>query len=112
VTPLALILAVAMTLSGEARNIGPAGYRAVADSILARREAGASWSETLSAYYAHGEPDADAMAVAAMAVLHPWHSMGMPYAVSRQDAARYGIVVDRWVCRGDWCVGLAREWAQ
>jgi hypothetical protein len=112
VTLLALILAITTILSGEARNIGPAGYRVVADSMLARREAGATWSETLSAYYAHGEPDADAMAIATMAVLQPWHSQGMAYCVSREDAARLNVAVGRWICREGYCLGLARDWPQ
>ena len=127
-TPWALVLAVAMTLEGEAGVMGAPGMHLVADSMLARIESTASdssgfadpdrWEDVLAAYYGSAPPSASALAIAYAAVTRPWPSRGMPYAVSREDVARLGLRVDEWHCvsqiegsgEGEWCLGLAREW--
>ncbi len=112
-TPWALVLAVAMTLEGEAGVMGAPGMHLVADSMLARIESTEhpdQWEDVLAAYYGSAPPSASAVAIAYAAVTRPWPSRGMPYAVSREDAARLGLRVDEWHCRGEWCLGLAREW--
>jgi hypothetical protein len=105
-----LVLLVAGTLQGEASVLGVPGYRAVADSMLARRESGAEWAEVLDAYYGYARPTEAAIIVAQQVITHPWASAGYPYAVSPQDAQRLGIKVERWVCCQDACIGLAKEW--
>ncbi len=121
-TSWALVLAVAMTLEGEAGVLGAPGMHLVADSMLARMESpehGDRWEHVLAAYYGSAPPSAPALAIAYRAVTRPWPSRGMPYAVSREDAERLGLRVDQWYClsqigasgEGEWCLGLAREWS-
>jgi hypothetical protein len=112
-TPWALVLAVAMTLEGEAGVLGAPGMHLVADSMLARIESPQhpdQWEDVLAAYYGSAPPSSSALAVAYAAVTRPWPSRGMPYAVSREDAERLGLRVDEWHCRDGQCIGLAREW--
>ena len=113
-TTCAFVLAVAMTLEGEAGALGAPGMHMVADSMLARLESPEhpdAWKDVLTAYYASAPPSELALAIAYAAVTRPWPSRGMPYAVSREDVERLGLRVDVWHCRGGYCVGLARQWA-
>jgi hypothetical protein len=112
-TTWAVVLAVAMALEGEAGVLGAPGMYLVADSMLARLESPEhpdEWEGVLDAYYASAPPSSSALAIAARAVTSPWESRGMPYCVSREDAARLGLRVDEWYCQQDTCLGLAREW--
>lgn len=108
----ALVLAVAMALQGEAGAMGADGMYVVADSMLARHEAGAAWPDVLPAYYGSAEPTSTALALAYAAVTAPWPSAGMPYCLSETDVARLGLRVDRWHCNSGGCLGLAREWVR
>lgn len=85
---MVLVLAVAAVLQGEAGSIGPPGMEAVADTMLARmagQQYGDTWDEVLEAYYAHAEPDSDAIAIAYAAVVHPWEPDEYVFAYSDED---------------------------
>ena len=114
-TAWAVVLAVAMTLEGEAGVMGTPGMYLVADSMLARVESPEhpdAWQDVLTAYYGSAPPSELALAIAYTAVTRPWPSRGMPYAVSREDALRLGLRVDEWHCRDGRCLGLARQWVR
>ena len=111
----AVVLAVAMTPEGEAGVLGAPGMYLVADSMLARLESPDhpdNWEGVLEAYYGSAPPSPSALAIAAQAVWAPWRSRGMPFCVSREDAARLGLRVDQWYCQPEGCLGLAREWEE
>ena len=111
IATLALILRIATVLQGEGGVIGRLGMVAVADTLLARREAGQSWELVLSAYYGNARPTGAAREIAEQMLAHPWRSQGMKYVFSEDDRIRYGWPTgDLTIRRGRWALHLAREW--
>ena len=92
----ALILAVAVTLSGEAGPLGPEAELAVAKT-MANRMADDRWPSdlggVLDAYYGRGTPTATALTYAALLVSAPnvlASEEGYLYVYSDADRARMG----------------------
>jgi len=107
----ALALRIATVLQGEGGVIGRLGMVAVADTLLARREAGQSWETVLSAYYGNARPTGAAREIAEQMVAHPWKSQGMQLCYSEADRVHYGWPTgDLTIRRGRWALHLAREW--
>lgn len=111
IATLALVLRIATVLQGEGGVIGRLGMVACADSMLARREAGQSWEQVLSAYYGNARPTRAARDIAEQMVAHPWKSQGMKFCFSEQDRIRHGWPTgDLVLRRGRWALHLARYW--
>ena len=107
----ALALRIATVLQGEGGIIGRLGMVAVADTLLARREAGQSWEQVLGAYYGNARPTGAAREIAEQMLAHPWKSQGMQFCFSEQDRVRMGWPEgDVVLRRGRWALHLRREW--
>jgi hypothetical protein len=111
IAAISLVMRLAWVLEGEAGPLGTIGFAAVGDTMLARREAGQSWDEVLSAYYGGAVPSVMARLTAEMMVHHPWQSQGMQFVYSEADRVRMGWPEgDLILRRGRWALHLARQW--
>jgi hypothetical protein len=112
----ALLLAAAVTLSGECSFLGLDCELAVA-STIANRMADERWpddlEDVLTGYYGRGVPSDTALALAYVLVTRPEAlSDGRTfYAYSDADRARMGWAAgDATVCGHGLCVHVAQDW--
>ena len=112
----ALILAVAVTLSGEAGPLGPEAELAVAKT-MANRLVDERFPDdlggVLEAYYGRGTPTATALAYAALLVSAPnvLADGRYLYVYSDADRARMGWVKgDEMYCGHGLCLHLSSYW--
>lgn len=112
----ALMLAVAITLSGECGPIGPRCEMAVART-MANRLADPAFPATvdgvLSAYYGKAVPTESAIGFAALVVYAPERVAdgGARYAYSNEDRLTMGWRFgDEVICGAGLCVHLTSDW--
>lgn len=111
----ALILTVALILTGECGPVGNGCEFAVARTIANRIGApgfGATLSETLTAYYGHAdEPSAEALRVARLLWMSDLSDGKYYFAYSDQDRRRMGWRKgDAVICGSGLCLNLSATW--